>query len=433
MKKDLIKTIKIITLGLIFSTGIALASVATDFVFTKPAANAPGYVDPAGVAAPINSGISNQVKKGAMATGPLTVFGNSEFHGVQSILSSNNLYVSGNMGIGQGGTGTYVGAWFGPGPTYPGVLVPYDGGENPTRSLEIVNENNPSVPTSAFTKSYMKVTTLNHTLAFTTPYSGSSKLREVCSDTTGMLVKCDIHALTPIPPVCPANYDPTKPCTISWTIPGSYSFILPYGTNNITIKVWGGGAGGQGGVSSHMGSDNWGPGGFGGGNGSYTTATFAIPHSNPTINYSDTLLTVVVGSGGPGGPGGGYMNNVDTFVPGGTGGNGAPSSVKVVNSTIITAAGGTAPSTAQNANPISGVVGVASPSGGAGGAGGTDPGCVNSSNSFGNQGNPGGTGGAPGGGGGGGSGARSCGLFSGDHTGGSGGSGSSGKVTISWN
>ncbi|MFZ2205614.1 MAG: hypothetical protein WAV23_03410 [Minisyncoccia bacterium] len=440
MKKHLIQSIKIITLCLVFSTSVVFASVVTDFTFTPPSVSPPIYLDPVGVSAPINSSSFNQLKKGGLGivngtgTVNLFVFGNSEFHGDQSILSANNLYVSGRMGVGQGGSGTYVGGWFGPGPTFPGTLVPYDGGENPTRNLEIVNENNTTTnPVGPFVKSYMKVSSLAHTLAFSSPYSGSSKLREVCSDTSGKLILCTIPTLTPIPAACiPSN---ANPCSFTWNIPGTYYFIVPYNTVKLTIKTWGAGGGGSGGSKSsnaNLGSGgDFGYGGAGGAGGAYTTQIINIPKATyPQISAISTVLAVKVGGGGGGSNG--EPHDGSGIGPGAAGN---PSSVSVDATAIVTAAGGagapipTVPANNNNSDmglstTQNGAAGAAGSSGGAGGAGGTDQGCKHA-------GYPGNPGTAPGGGGGGGAGGHTC-DYAGHFSGGGGANGANGQVTISW-
>lgn len=413
MKKYLIQTIKIITLGLILTTSFAMAQVFVGPISNPPATNVPSVGN---ITTPINDSFSSQVKSGGLWTGPLTVFGNSKFYGKQSIIASGNLYVSGKIGVGQGGTGSLTLLNGGPQPQYYTPVV--DGGINPTRQLEIVNEN--SGPGLPFVKSYIKASSLAHssTINYDSGTTTTSNLFEVCSDTTGKLWLCAPPELTPAPPYAPGS--------LTWNTPGSYSFVVPNGATSITVKTWGGGGGGQGGISSHMSlsSSNFGQGGNGGYSGTYTTQTYSLPNTNNGIYANTTTLSIKVGSGGPGGDGGSYQNNVDSYVAGGNGANGTPSYVKVGTTSLVSSAGGAGASGIYTSSAIGGSPGFASTLGGAGGPGGIDPGC----NSAGTQ---GGAGGGPGGGGGGGSGARTC-SPGGDHTGGAGGGGANGQVTVSW-
>ncbi len=91
MKKEIIQTLKIITLGTLFITGVSFASPAN-----PPSNNAP---------TPINVGGASQVKIGGLGTGPLAVFGLSQMYGNVNIKNdldntAGNLYVSGNIGVG---------------------------------------------------------------------------------------------------------------------------------------------------------------------------------------------------------------------------------------------------------------------------------------------------------------------------------------------
>ncbi len=82
MKKDLIQTIKIITLGLLLSSNFALA-------WTAPTTLPPTASQTTDVSStPINQGIvgDSQLKDGGLATGPLVVTGTSNLYGHVSIL-----------------------------------------------------------------------------------------------------------------------------------------------------------------------------------------------------------------------------------------------------------------------------------------------------------------------------------------------------------
>lgn len=392
MKKYLIQTIKIITLALLLNTALVFA---VDNIFTAPTAQPPL----ANVLVPINSSATSQLKAGGLWTGPLTVFGDALFYGHQSVLSSHNLYVSGKMDIGHSAAGQGI--------------------DTSTVDLRIINDINPSDPTGPATVNYIKTNSLAHALALPSPFNSNSNLREVCSNSDGVLALCPIHTITPIP-INPGG-------TRTWTSPGVYSFSIPYGYSSITIKTWGGGGGGSGGASSHGLEDNYGFGGYGGTGGAYTTQNI----TGLTVGTDPIVLTVTVGAGGAGGNGGDTYNNVDNpssgLIPN-TANQGGTSSV-ALGSTVISSLGGPGGQIATPGNPIGGTNGSAGASGGAGGAGGIDPGCGNSNGQMGNTGAAGGT---PGGAGGGGSGARTCGIFGGAHSGGAGGNGANGQVIISW-
>lgn len=202
----------------------------------------------------------------------------------------------------------------------------------------------------------------------------------------------------------PSNYR-----SVSYTIPGTYTFTVPACAREICIEAWGGGGGGSA-APNNAGS------GSGGGGAGYGAGCYAVtPSSN---------LTVVVGAGGAGG----------TAAAQASGQTGQTSSV----GSLITAEGG------------GGSVG--SSSGGTGGAGGSSTGihvvqggpgfvgggsCDTPSGRGGAAGN-GGAGGnpvisgqagqagsAPGGGGSGG-GSGNCGGWRG------GGAGGAGRVIITW-
>lgn len=95
MKKDLIKTIKIITLGLLLSGGSV-------FAWTIPVTLPPTASQTADISTvPINQGIigDSQLKDGGLAIGPLTVAGNSSFYGHVSIFPCSTC----STGTGSGG------------------------------------------------------------------------------------------------------------------------------------------------------------------------------------------------------------------------------------------------------------------------------------------------------------------------------------------
>ena len=92
MKKNIIQTLKIITAGFILSAGFAMAQTWIAAPTTPLTTNS---------SAPINVGAA-QSKTGALATGPLAVFGNSSLYDATTIgfYGTNNLSVSGSIGIG---------------------------------------------------------------------------------------------------------------------------------------------------------------------------------------------------------------------------------------------------------------------------------------------------------------------------------------------
>lgn len=389
MKKEILQTIKIITLGLILSTSFALAQVFVGPVVNPPASN---------IYAPINSGSSNQIKSGSLWTGPLSVFGDSSFTGnvgIGTTTTPKNLYVSGTMGVAT------------PSPYFP-----------TTSNLEIANEN--STNGQGIVNRYLKTNSLDLSHN-STSYNPSIKIREVCSDSSGKLILCAIVAPTPIPPG-----------SMTWSNYGDYSFIVPSGVGHLTITTWGGGGGGSGGsrsMNGNLGSGgDFGYGGYGGAGGLYSTQTFTIPGGSIS---SGALLTLHVGSGGPGGDG--EPSDASASIAPGT--QGDTSKVKIGNTILVSATGGvgaTVPLPPANDNNYqiglsttqNGAAGSSGVNGGTGGAGGTDQGCSHA-------GYPGVVGNSPGGGGGGGAGGHTC-SYNGYYSGGGGAAGASGQVKISW-
>lgn len=96
MKKEIIQTLKIVSLGLVVSASFAFANSWTTMPSTPPSSN---------TVTPVNVGPASQVKTGALGVGPLAVFGESKLNGNVNILqdldsTKGKLYVSGKVGIG---------------------------------------------------------------------------------------------------------------------------------------------------------------------------------------------------------------------------------------------------------------------------------------------------------------------------------------------
>lgn len=372
MNKNIIKTLKIVSLGIVFSASFAVAQVWTSPTGNPPLGN---------ISAPVNDSASGQIKSGALSSGSLTVFGDTSLIGIQIILGTggigtSDMYVSGKLGIGV---------------TSPTV---------PVTTLEIKNED--STNGQGVIKSFIKTSSLSYT-----NNPSPSRIREICSDLKGKLVLCAIPAASPIP----AGFQ-------TWSTPGTYSFTVQTGVTHLTIKTWGGGGGGGGATDSTGPNASNGQGGKGGGGGSYSTQTYTISGGGISIG---SVLTINVGD-----VGWGAANNDSAGGPGGV------SSAKIGSTTLVSANGGAGAQALYTALGVGGDDGAPGVSGGPGGIGGLDPGCSNSTSfDTGNAGKRGNNGSSPGGGGGGGSGARTCSGGS-KHTGGSGGDGASGQVFLSW-
>ncbi len=390
MNKNIIQTLKIISFGLVLSAGFALAQI-----FTGPFSNPPSVNIPA----PINDSSYGQIKSGGLGVGPLTVFGDSAFYGKQSILTSGNLYASNKAGVG---------------------ILPTASSEN----LEIANTA--GLNGQGDIKNYMKTSSLS--LASN---PSPSKIREVCSDSSGKLVLCAITAATSV-----AHGSKT------WNINGGYSFTVPHGISSLVIETWGAGAGGAGGTGAY-GSDGIGVGGNGGGGGGYAKTTITVAPNQ--------VMNITVGERGVYGTGSGSDGFGAT-----SGGFGTDSFVLSNGNLILKAYGGqgqspgtgvTSPGGGFLAGPgITGTNGQAGlpagtgtgfgtyggtggygANGGAGGSGGGSP-TGNSGN--GSDGLWGNSGIAPGGGGQGGGGADAKALYG--YSGGGGGYGADGQVRITW-
>ncbi len=130
-----------------------------------------------------------------------------------------------------------------------------------------------------------------------------------------------------------------------WSTPGSNSFVVPAGVTNITMKLWGAGAGGGDGhqpPSAPIGTTK-GSGG-GGGGGGYTTQLLAV--------IAGETLTIIVPSGGAGGTLSGFSklpgsNGGDAQVKRGaailldaTGGSGGGAGYQICGGTFIGGSGG---------------------------------------------------------------------------------------------
>jgi hypothetical protein len=131
----------------------------------------------------------------------------------------------------------------------------------------------------------------------------------------------------------------------AYSIPGTYSFVVPAGVTRLFIEAWGAGGGGSGTGITYYEPTN----GCGGGGGGQYRGIVAV---TPNQAYS-----VVVGAGGSGGVSG---YNAPQFYIGGTGGNGGRSSF---GGTVVANGGGGA-AAGSEASCIPGI-------GGSGG--GSDP------------------------------------------------------------
>ncbi len=397
MKIKITQTIKIIALGLILSAGIAFAQTWTGPTGAPPASN---------VAAPINVSSANQVKAGALGTGPLVVFGSEA--GVQSSSSSAIFRAT-----------TPAAAFcMNCGPTSRGWFGAADWFGNNTGGVGIWNDNTSGSASIALLNDG-KVTVNGSGLAHS-----NSTSQPVCITSTGQLALC-------------ATAAPTGMQT--YITPGTYSFTVPAGVTSLDVLVWAGGGGGGGGGGSVCCINNHGGGASGGGAGGYTNKTISVtPNSQ---------LTIIVGSGGNAGGGGSTGSN-----SGSNGASGTASQIKLGNTVLASASPGAAGnlgyagSTSGDGgnNPpggaggygetqfggngvtgsfIGGGNGGSSPSGGNGGSGGGSPPCNS-------NGSPGSNGANPGAGGGGGGGANPCSGAA--RAGGAGGAGAGGKIIINW-
>ncbi len=331
MKKEIIKTAKIIILGIALSAGIAFAQTW----------NAPSSNPTAGnIAAPINVSSSAQVKTGGLATGPLAVFGNSAIYGnvnilgaitsnsnntqtgflnifkplfniayAQSIATTSNLYVSGMAGMGV---------------------------QNPTEKLDIAGN--------------LKINSLSNTNALA---------RRLCADTSGRLSLCPAGSIS----FTPTNCSIQSGCT--WTVPD--------GVFHITVKVSGGGGGGGAAVHSTQHDSG------GGGGGGYATSQIDVLPGHIFFIRAGAAGTpgsiqngLIGASGGNGGPSlfANYLS-----ATGGNGGTGSSGTDVIGGFSGTGGAGGTASGIGQSVNGTSGKNGGVGMKnyghGGAGGLGGT--------------------------------------------------------------
>ncbi|MFZ2205616.1 MAG: hypothetical protein WAV23_03420 [Minisyncoccia bacterium] len=215
MKKEIIQTFKIVSLGLIISASFAYANIWN----IKPANPVAPALPSTNVSIPIDVGSVSQLKKGSLGIGPLVVAGPSEMTGniningpdpfsLPSPDNSNDLYVTGKVGVGV----------------------------SPTTVKFEVSGN-------------AKISDVAHTTA------GQAK---VCADTNGVLL------------ICPPTFTFGS---ITFATPGTYSWSIPSNVTTATFKVWGGGGGGGAGSASGL---ITGAGGAGGGGGAYYSTTIPV-------------------------------------------------------------------------------------------------------------------------------------------------------------
>lgn len=242
MKKEIIQTLKIVSLGLILSASFAFANIwnpmPSNFTTSNNASN------------PINVGAS-QVKLGAFGVGPLAVFGGSTMDTQINILGANgvgtgNLYVTGKVGIGTDPTAT-------------------------SEKLE-VNGN-------------IKVGSVAH---------AGNDLAPLCAD--GAIFLCPsvtVHDIVNY--ISPGSYS----TFVLGASPGLSAWKVPDDVTTATFKVWGAGAGGGGtAIGAHtvngqlIPASDWGEGAGGGAGGFYITTIPVTPGQ---------IFTIVVGAGGAGG------------------------------------------------------------------------------------------------------------------------------------
>ncbi len=203
---------------------------------------------------------------------------------------------------------------------------------------------------------------------------------------------------------------------VSYTTPGSYSWVCPTGVTSVTVQCWG--AGGSGGISGFTKA-----GGAGGGGGAFASSVINVTPGNsysivvgaggisPTStattgntggqSYFNTPLTVMAigGSGGGyyisstspgiGGNGGAFNSCVGTIRW--SGGNGGNSSSTTGNS-ATSGGGGSSAGTGAIGNNANLFTGGAAPSGGVAGVNGYSSGAAGGA--VGTNGNPGGGGGS---------------------------------------
>jgi len=126
------------------------------------------------------------------------------------------------------------------------------------------------------------------------------------------------------------GYIPYVPGSQQWTVPGTYSFVVPAAVYSIPAVLHSGGGGG-GGSSSGQGGRASGGGGGGGGAGAVTTPTIAVTPGE--------TLTVIVPSGGGGGLSAGMIGSSNGLA-GGTGGSATILRGATVLATIAGGTGG---------------------------------------------------------------------------------------------
>jgi hypothetical protein len=179
--------------------------------------------------------------------------------------------------------------------------------------------------------------------------------------------------------------------TVTYTTPGSNSFVVPAGVTEVTVKIWGAGGGGGGGSTN-------GNGGAGGGG--------AFVQSTLTTTPAESLNVIVGGGGGAGdfSTGGAGANSGDG------GGGGGHTEINRSGTNLVVAGGGGGGGGGDNSS---------STPGGGGGAGGATTGQAGSASIS----APGGGGGGSGSGGAGGNGSGQDGAAGSAEQGGAGGDG----------
>lgn len=276
MKKEIIQTFKIVSLGLILSAGFAFANTWN----TKPSNPTVPALPSSNISVPIDVSSISQIKKGSFGVGPLVIAGASDITGNINIKGPNpylpisqynksNLYVSGKVGIGFFPTAT-------------------------SEKLRVQGD--------------VKISTLSHT---------STGQANVCSDTYGEILLC--------PPVVVFG-------SANLILPGVYTWTVPVNVTSVTFKVWGGGGGGGGGGSSYLSNGLAGAGGGGGGyyskvvsvaegdtfnitvgsggaggsrNGSDSTGSAGAAGTFSKVVKASNSTVIAQGNGGAGGGGGG--------------------------------------------------------------------------------------------------------------------------------
>ena len=118
-------------------------------------------------------------------------------------------------------------------------------------------------------------------------------------------------------PRATAGFSVHAPEVVTFTRPGSHTFIVPWWCNALDVTVLAGGCGGNGGGTR---SSRPGENGFGGPAGRW--ADLAIVRG-ADVSWNENAIKIIVGDGGIGG------------IPGGTGGVGGSSSAAIGSSSVV--------------------------------------------------------------------------------------------------